>query len=98
MLKQMIVFRSRVGRPINHVIIQPFADAVPVQTDGHDDTANRFGGLRSVVEKLEVPGPGIPVMPCANDPAWDRWTVEGMDKYWEIDDYAEVFYSKPWGR
>ncbi|KAI1785302.1 hypothetical protein LXA43DRAFT_1100426 [Ganoderma leucocontextum] len=93
-LKRMLIFRSRVGHSIERVVIQPFADAVMVQAGMYH--SNRFDALRSVIEVLEVRGPGIPVMSCADDPAWERWSVEGADKYWETELYGKAFYARPW--
>ena len=92
----MIIFRSCVGHPIDRVVIQPFADLHAVQADLYDDVASRFNVLRMEVKDLEVRGPSIPAITYNEHVTWERWSVKGADKYWEMEWHDAVMYTTVW--
>lgn len=95
-MRHMIIFRSCVGHPIDRVVIQPFADLHAVQADLYDDVASRFNVLRMEVKDLEVRGPSIPAITYNEHVTWERWSVKGADKYWEMEWHDAVMYTTVW--
>ena len=94
-LKEMVLLRRRLGHPIQHVVLQPFADEHVVKESVWATVSERFDTLKEELNCVELRGPGLPTIPYEHAD-WDRWHINGAEEYWPQSQLEKLMYLLPW--
>ena len=84
-LKNMILFRRRIGHPVHSVVIQPFGGRDRGNEPSRTNVVGRFDKLKPDISCVEVLGPNVPAIVRYAGVRRGLWNVEGAEEYWPLE-------------